>query len=103
MQTLYCTLSLYCIDTKFSHYQVKTVIGLVGGTKGIAECSRGVNIAGDISLAEALSSGPFDAVVLPGGMGGAKTLAEVWPYCYINISFIKILIDKFFCCNICPR
>lgn len=30
----------------------------------------------DISITEAVSGGPFDAVILPGGLGGAKALAE---------------------------
>lgn len=31
----------------------------------------------DLSLSDAIKKGPYDAVVLPGGLGGAKTFAEV--------------------------
>lgn len=39
------------------------------------ECSRNVRIVPDMSLDEAASKGPFDVVVLPGGLGGSKRLA----------------------------
>ena len=39
------------------------------------ECSRKVRIVPDMSLDEALTKGPFDVVVLPGGLGGSKQLA----------------------------
>ncbi|EFA04901.1 Protein DJ-1-like Protein [Tribolium castaneum] len=48
-----------------------TVAGLPDAN--IIKCSRGVNIKPDISICEA--KGPFDAIVLPGGLGGAKALA----------------------------
>lgn len=40
------------------------------------KCSRGVVIVPDISLSDVESTGPYDAMVLPGGLGGAKALAE---------------------------
>lgn len=40
----------------------------------VVECSRGVKILPDCSLDNAV--GPFDVVVLPGGMGGSKNLSE---------------------------
>ena len=40
------------------------------------ECSRGVRIVPDTSLDEASQCGPYDVVLLPGGYGGAKSLAE---------------------------
>ena len=40
------------------------------------ECSRKVRIVPDMSLDEAAQKGPYDVVVLPGGLGGAKRLAE---------------------------
>ena len=39
-------------------------------------CSRDVRIVPDASLEEAASQGPYDVVVLPGGLGGSKRLAE---------------------------
>lgn len=39
------------------------------------ECSRNVRIVPDMSLDEAVTKGPFDVVVLPGGLGGSKRLA----------------------------
>lgn len=37
--------------------------------------SRDILIKPDISIGEVSSKGPFDVLVLPGGLGGAKTLA----------------------------
>ena len=39
------------------------------------ECSRKVCIVPDMSLDDAVTKGPFDVVVLPGGLGGSKRLA----------------------------
>ncbi|KAF6207497.1 hypothetical protein GE061_015943 [Apolygus lucorum] len=47
-----------------------TVAGLVG--KEATKCSRDVVIVPDASLDEALKCGPFDAVILPGGLGGSE-------------------------------
>ncbi|XP_044261330.1 protein dj-1beta [Tribolium madens] len=49
-----------------------TVAGLPDSN--IVTCSRGVNLKPDISISEV--KGPFDAIVLPGGLGGAKALAS---------------------------
>jgi len=40
------------------------------------KCSRDVQIVPDMSLEEASTKGPYDVVVLPGGLGGSKRLAE---------------------------
>ena len=40
------------------------------------ECSRHVRIVPDKALEEAAQEGPYDVIVLPGGAGGAKRLAE---------------------------
>jgi protein DJ-1 len=48
-----------------------TLAGLDG--PGVVTCSRGVRIAPDGALSEAV--GPFDLVLLPGGRGGAERLA----------------------------
>lgn len=40
------------------------------------KCSRDVNILPDCSLSEAIANGPYDVLVLPGGLKGAQTLAE---------------------------
>ena len=39
-------------------------------------CSREVRILPDMSLDDAATKGPYDVVVLPGGLGGSKRLAE---------------------------
>lgn len=39
-------------------------------------CSRDVRIVPDMSLEEAATKGPYDVIVLPGGLGGSKKLAE---------------------------
>uniref|UniRef100_A0A8C5HIF4 protein deglycase n=1 Tax=Gouania willdenowi TaxID=441366 RepID=A0A8C5HIF4_GOUWI len=51
-----------------------TVAGLLG--KEPVQCSRNVVICPDASLEEASTQGPYDVVVLPGGMPGAQNLAE---------------------------
>ena len=38
-------------------------------------CSRDVRIVPDMSLEEAAGRGPYDVVVLPGGLGGSQRLA----------------------------
>nr|CAD7570484.1 unnamed protein product [Timema californicum] len=50
-----------------------TIAGLSG--KDPVKCSRDVIIVPDSSLEDALKKGPYDVVVLPGGLGGAKALA----------------------------
>ncbi len=39
-------------------------------------CSRNVRIVPDMSLDDAVLNGPYDIVVLPGGLGGSKRLAD---------------------------
>lgn len=51
-----------------------TIAGLPDSSN--VKCSRGVKIVPDIGVSEAKSKGPFDVIVLPGGLGGAKALAE---------------------------
>ncbi|KAK7496747.1 hypothetical protein BaRGS_00011956 [Batillaria attramentaria] len=51
-----------------------TLAGVAGGSP--VKCSRNVSIVPDASLDAALSKGPYDAVVCPGGGGGAKILSE---------------------------
>uniref|UniRef100_A0A646QII5 DJ1 n=1 Tax=Hemiscolopendra marginata TaxID=943146 RepID=A0A646QII5_9MYRI len=50
-----------------------TVAGIVG--KEPVKCSRDVVILPDTSLDEALKKGPYDVVVMPGGLKGAENLA----------------------------
>lgn len=51
-----------------------TVAGLAGSQP--VKCSRDVIIVPDAALDDALKKGPYDVVVLPGGLKGAETLAE---------------------------
>merc|ERR1739838_85909 len=48
------------------------VAGLNGS--GPVKCSRDVVLVPDMSLEEAIAKGPYDAVVLPGGLKGAEAL-----------------------------
>nr|CAB3264656.1 protein DJ-1-like [Phallusia mammillata] len=54
---------------------VNVTVAGVEGDKPIT-CSRQVKIVPDADIATALQSGPYDAIVLPGGMQGAKTFAK---------------------------
>ncbi|ERL93059.1 hypothetical protein D910_10361 [Dendroctonus ponderosae] len=49
-----------------------TVAGLPDSA--VVKCSRDVNIKPDIGVSEA--KGPYDVLVLPGGLGGSKAMAE---------------------------
>lgn len=46
------------------------------GDTSPVQCSRQINIVPDVSLCDAKGKGPFDVLVLPGGLGGSKALAE---------------------------
>jgi len=73
---------------------VKVTVALVSGTNGMATCSREVKVVADVSLQEALTAGSYDAVVLPGGLNGAKTFAAdptVKELCQKQLSSGKIL------------
>ncbi|GAB0088563.1 Protein DJ-1alpha [Sergentomyia squamirostris] len=54
--------------------EVKVTVAGLGSTDPV-KCSRDVMIVPDVTLAEAAKQ-EFDAVVMPGGLGGAKVLAE---------------------------
>lgn len=51
-----------------------TIAGLPDSS--VVKCSRGVQIKPDVGLAEVKSKDPYDIIVLPGGLGGAKAFAE---------------------------
>lgn len=44
--------------------------------KTLIRCSKGIVILPDVAIADACKCKPFDAVVLPGGSRGSRTLAE---------------------------
>ncbi|KAG0713361.1 Protein/nucleic acid deglycase DJ-1 [Chionoecetes opilio] len=54
---------------------VKVTVGGVGGA-GSVLCSRDVVVMPDMSLEDAVAKGPYDAVVLPGGLKGAENIAQ---------------------------
>jgi protein DJ-1 len=62
-----------------------TVAGLDG--KDPVTCSRDVVIVPDKALEDAATCGPYDVIVLPGGLGGAKKLCE-------SDLVKKILVDQ---------
>ena len=55
---------------------MKVTVGGVGGA-GSVLCSRDVVLMPDMSLEDAVAKGPYDAVVLPGGLKGAENIAQV--------------------------
>uniref|UniRef100_A0A1B6E1Q3 DJ-1/PfpI domain-containing protein n=1 Tax=Clastoptera arizonana TaxID=38151 RepID=A0A1B6E1Q3_9HEMI len=71
------TEEMECIITVDVLRRAKIEVTLAGvGGKGSVECSRGVVVVPDASLADAVKKGPYDAVILPGGLEGAKTFSE---------------------------
>lgn len=52
-----------------------TVAGLAGA--GEVKCSRDVVMKPDMSLEDAAAKGPYDAVVLPGGLKGSENMGQV--------------------------
>jgi len=72
---------------------VKVTIAGVAGS-GAVKCSRDVVIVPDESLDAAIEKGPFDLVVLPGGLQGSQNLAEVQLsqvqfLCIVNVQCIQ--------------
>ncbi|KAM7429550.1 Protein deglycase DJ-1zDJ-1 [Porites harrisoni] len=55
--------------------KVKTVFGGLAGADPVT-CSRYVVVKPDMSLEDAIKQGPYDAVILPGGLGGSNNLAK---------------------------
>ncbi|KAK3729558.1 hypothetical protein QZH41_010893 [Actinostola sp. cb2023] len=55
--------------------KVKTVIGGLSGSDTV-QCSRQVMVKPDMSLDDAIKQGPYDAVILPGGLEGANNLSK---------------------------
>ena len=51
-------------------------VTVAGVTDGVITASRGVRLMPDIPLNEALKQGPWDMVVMPGGMDGTRSLTE---------------------------
>ncbi|XP_045112293.1 Parkinson disease protein 7-like [Portunus trituberculatus] len=54
---------------------VKVTVGGIDGS-GSVLCSRDVVMLPDMSLEEAVAKGPYDAVVIPGGLKGAENIAQ---------------------------
>ena len=52
-----------------------TVASLDEDASRPVSCSRDVKVMADCSLKEAMAKGPYDAIVLPGGLKGAQNLA----------------------------
>ncbi|XP_059487477.1 Parkinson disease protein 7-like [Neocloeon triangulifer] len=51
-----------------------TVAGIAGSAP--VKCSRDISVVPDEALESAVAKGPFDAVILPGGLKGSQNLAE---------------------------
>ncbi len=51
-------------------------VTVAGVTGNVVTASRGVKLVPDLSLDEALKHGPWDMVVMPGGMDGTRALTE---------------------------
>ena len=64
------------------------VAGLTG--PDVVTCSRKVLIKPDADLAEAVQNGPYDAVVMPGGLQGATTLAKVFASTIADINVLYL-------------
>lgn len=55
---------------------ISTVSASVTPPQPHIECSRGIKIVPDFTLEEALKQGPYDIVILPGGLKGARTFSS---------------------------
>jgi len=51
-------------------------VTVAGVTDGVITASRGVKLVPDVPLNDALRQGPWDMVVMPGGMDGTRALTE---------------------------
>ena len=57
--------------------KIETTLASVSDDTGmVIKCSRDVKIQADATLKDAISKGPYDVIVLPGGLKGAQTLAS---------------------------
>lgn len=65
--------TVICVDVLRRAGVTLTLAGVDG--PGEVKCSRDVVIKPDCSLDDALVKGPYDVMILPGGLGGAKKLA----------------------------
>ena len=68
-----------CLCDKNFDFQVSVTVAGLSGTDPV-KCSRSVIVCPDSSLQDALTKAPFDVIVLPGGLQGAKNLAAVSGY-----------------------
>ena len=71
----------FALVTKTFDFQIAVTIAGLSGTDPV-KCSRNVVVCPDTSLQDAVTKAPFDAIVLPGGLQGAKNLAAVSGYIY---------------------
>jgi putative intracellular protease/amidase len=69
----------FCPCNKNIDFQVSVTVAGLSGTDPV-KCSRNVVVCPDTSLQDAVTKAPFDVIVLPGGLQGAKNLAEVSGY-----------------------
>ena len=58
---------------------MQVILASVSGSEAV-ECSRHVNIVPDASLEDALKKGPYEVVILPGGLQGTQFFIEVSKY-----------------------
>ena len=68
-----------CPCDKNFDFQIAVTIAGLSGTAPV-KCSRNVVVCPDTSLQDAVMKAPFDVIILPGGLQGAKNLAEVSGY-----------------------
>ncbi|XP_043243226.1 Parkinson disease protein 7 homolog [Amphibalanus amphitrite] len=55
--------------------EVEVTVAGVAGCEPV-RCSRSVRIVPDAALSSAADAGPYDALVLPGGLGGAQAFCQ---------------------------
>jgi putative intracellular protease/amidase len=65
-----------CSSMRLFDLQINVTVAGLAGMEPV-KCSRGVVVCPDTSLQDAANKVPFDVIVLPGGLGGAKNLAAV--------------------------
>lgn len=77
------------VNKKKTFSQIEVIAAGLGGA-GAIKCSRDVVVMPDAALDDAAGKGPYDAIVLPGGLKGAESFGQVRPSVQVKCFFLVI-------------